>query len=61
MSPVTQVAIMGHDYLLDLPDKRTLSIQWQVIGCGAYRPSSHIGASETRGPSDRKIDVYFGE
>jgi len=56
---------MGHNYLLDL-DKRTLSIQWAVIGCGehklsTYRKSSHIAGSETCGPFDRKIDVYLNE
>lgn len=61
----TQVAIVGHNHFLDL-DKRTLSIQWEIIGCGAhklstYQPSPHIGGSETCGPFDRKIDVYLNE
>ncbi|KAF9644675.1 hypothetical protein BDM02DRAFT_3190381 [Thelephora ganbajun] len=62
---VTGVAIVGHNYLLDL-DKRTLSIQWEVIGCGAhklstYQRSQNIGASETCGPFDRAIDVYLND
>jgi len=60
---VTGVAIMGHNYLLDL-DRRTLSVQWEIIGCGAhklstYQRSTHIGGSDVCGPFDRKIDVYL--
>ena len=60
-----KIAIMGHNYLLDL-DKRTLSIQWEVTGCGAhrlstYQPSDHFGASETCGPFDRAVDIYLNE
>ena len=60
-----QVAIMGHNYLLDL-DKRTLSVQWEIIGCGGhklptYQRSTHIGGSDVCGPFDRKIDVYLNK
>ena len=52
---------MGHNYQLDL-DTRTLSILWEIIGCGDFRlstsqPSDHFGGSETCGPFDRAVDI----
>lgn len=62
---VTGIAITGHNYLLDL-DKRTLSIQWEIMGCvehmlSTYQPSEHFGGSKTCGPIDRAVDVYLND
>ena len=56
---------MGHNHLLDL-DKRTLTIEWEISGCGdfrlrTYQNSKQFGRSETCGPFDRAVDVYINE
>ena len=62
---VSQIALLGHSYHLDI-DSQTLSIEWEVLGCGTYGiPPGLPGAvgeileDVGCGILDRQVDVYF--
>ena len=60
---VLQVALIGRGHRLD-PDNRSLSISWEVVGCGAYKLTTYPlegGILEDAGCDalDRAADVYL--
>ena len=60
-----QIAVIGHSYRLDL-DRQALSVQWEIVGCGAYRLPTYNSprdyySSSRYGASNRAVDVYLNE
>ena len=61
----SQIALLGHSYHLDT-DNQTLSIEWEVLGCGTYGvtgpfpgPVGEILRDMGCGILNRRVDVYF--
>ena len=60
---VSKIALIGHSYQLDTT-AQILSIEWEILGCGAYRLTTYPpseGTLRTVGCDalDRAVDVYF--
>jgi len=60
---ISQVALIGNSYYLD-ETTQTLSIAWDVMGCGSYRLTTFppaTGEVEAAGCDtlDRAADIYF--
>ena len=56
---------MAYDYLPNL-DRRTVSIEWEISGCGehklqTYQPQDVPAASTQCGPFNLAADVYINE
>ena len=58
---VLQIAIVGHSSQVDASNQ-TVSIGWEVLGCGEYRLGT-VDIAEIApagcGALDRAVDVYF--
>ena len=60
---VSQITLVGHSYSLDATSQ-TLSIGWEILGCGAYRlttlpPMIELLAAVGCDALDRAVDIYF--
>lgn len=57
-----QIALLGHGYQIDLLSQ-TLSIEWEIVGCGAYRRATYLASDTYYGVGcdslDRAVDIYF--
>lgn len=55
----SQIALIGHSYPFDETSQQLL-ISWEVLGCGAYRLSTHPSPTNMEcGSLDRAADIHF--
>ena len=60
-----QMSIIAYEYFLSR-DRRVLSIDWEVLGCGEYklpeyRPQGALADSTQCGPFNQAVDIYFNK
>jgi len=60
-----QMSIIAYGYFLNM-DRRVVSIDWEVLGCGEYKlseyhPPGALADSTQCGPYNQPMDIYFNE